>query len=246
MRIISNFLFNKNVLVSLRYTLFSINKNLLKTSTNLNLSNGKKSDPENVIITVPNALTISRIISVPFINYFMLTNQHELACSLFVLAGVSDFFDGYVARNFKNQKSHLGSVIDPLADKLLIGSLTITLMINSMIPLPLAILILGRDISLILLSIFIRFKLIEKPVTLKKFLNLKQFRVKVEADMISKLNTFFQISLIAATLPSQVFLYDNSYYLTFLQFVTGLTTIMSSVSYAVKKGSYKVIDKKKN
>lgn len=244
MRLLSNFIFNQKKLLSLSYPLFRI-KNSLKISSNLNSSTQNKSDPENVIITVPNVLTISRIISVPFINYFMLTNQHELACTLFVVAGVSDFIDGFIARNFKNQKSHLGSVIDPLADKILIGSLTITLMINSMIPCPLAILILGRDLSLILFSIYIRFKLIEKPVTLEKFLNLKQYRVKIEADMISKVNTFFQISLIAATLPSQVFLYDDSNYLTLLQYVTGLTTILSSFSYAIKKGSYKVIDKKK-
>ncbi|RNA05820.1 Cardiolipin [Brachionus plicatilis] len=247
MRILTNLTFNKHLLASINHNpAIRLNKRWLKISRFVSAPSQKQPDPENVIFTVPNALTLSRIASVPFINYFVFTDQHELACSLFVLAGVTDFVDGFIARNFRNQKSYLGSVIDPLADKLLIGSLTITLMLNSMIPIPLAGLILARDLSLIMYSIYVRFKLIQKPVTLRKFLNLKQSRVKVEADMISKVNTFFQISLIAATLPSQVFLYEDSYYLVVLQLATGLTTLMSSISYAYKKGSYKAIDKAKN
>ncbi|CAF0923647.1 unnamed protein product [Brachionus calyciflorus] len=203
----------------------------------------KQHDSENVILTIPNCLTMSRIASIPFINYFVFTNQHELACGLFFLAGFTDLLDGYIARNFKNQKSHLGSIIDPLADKLLIGTLTVTLTLNSMLPIPLAILILGRDLSLILYSLYVRYKLIDKPVTFSKYINIKESRIKVEADMISKINTFLQIILITATLPSNVFLYNDSIFLIALQYLTGLTTIASSISYMAKRGSYKVIDK---
>lgn len=87
------------------------------------------------ILTVPNLLTLSRIFCIPFILYYLLVDKHLYACLLFIYAAISDFLDGYIARKCKNQSSFLGSILDPLADKLLIGSLTITLTLNHMIPL---------------------------------------------------------------------------------------------------------------
>ena len=78
-------------------------------------------DQKNLIFTIPNVLTGLRIVSIPFINYFVFTGQHDIACGLFVLASITDGLDGYIARNVPNQLSHLGSILDPLADKLLIG-----------------------------------------------------------------------------------------------------------------------------
>lgn len=79
------------------------------------------SDQKKLILTIPNLLTSLRIASVPFINYYFFIGQHDVACGLFVLASFTDFLDGHIARNFPNQLSHLGSILDPLADKLLIG-----------------------------------------------------------------------------------------------------------------------------
>ena len=76
---------------------------------------------KTLIWTIPNFLTSLRIISIPFINYFVLTGQHDIACGLFVASALTDALDGYIARNVPNQLSHLGSILDPLADKLLIG-----------------------------------------------------------------------------------------------------------------------------
>lgn len=50
------------------------------------------------IATIPNALTLSRIASIPFINYFILIDRHELACGLFVAAAITDFLDGRYRR----------------------------------------------------------------------------------------------------------------------------------------------------
>lgn len=78
-------------------------------------------DQKRLIFTIPNALTSLRILSVPFINYYIFAGQHEVACGLFVASALTDALDGYIARNVPNQLSHLGSILDPLADKLLIG-----------------------------------------------------------------------------------------------------------------------------
>lgn len=198
---------------------------------------------QNLIFTVPNVLTMSRIVSVPFINYFVVVGKHDYACALFLVSGITDFLDGYVARNFPNQKSHLGSILDPLADKLLIGSLTITLTLSHMLPLTLAALIISRDVLLILYSLYIRYQMVEKPVTLSKYVNVKKYsQVQIEPDMISKVNTAFQLALITLTLPSVMFDYHDSSFLLGLQCLTGATTIASSISYYLKRGSYKKIN----
>ncbi len=97
-----------------------------KFSTNIRPDEPKQdlTSPENqkkLILTIPNLLTSLRIISIPFINYYFFTGRHDVACGLFIMASLTDFLDGYIARNFPNQLSHLGSILDPLADKLLIG-----------------------------------------------------------------------------------------------------------------------------
>jgi cardiolipin synthase len=233
---------------SLKINRFSTS-NLFKSSNDHNLKgDATKLKTENVasndqdrILTVPNILTLSRILSVPVINYFVFVNKHEYACLLFTLSGITDVLDGYIARNFKNQSSNLGSILDPLADKLLIGSLTITLFLNSMIPSELAFIILVRDLGLILSSLYIRYKLIEKPVTLEKYLSVrKHASIQVKPDSISKFNTFLQILLITFTLPSILLDYQSTLPLVTLQYLTGFTTILSTISYLYKRGSYKV------
>ena len=207
-------------------------------------SNQKLNKTNNRIHTIPNYITLSRIVSVPFINYFVFINQHEIACGLFLLASVTDFVDGYIARNWPNQQSALGSILDPLADKLLIGSLTITLAINNMLPFELAFIILARDIILIITSLILRYKLIDEPKTFTKYINVRKYStVQIKADTISKFNTFNQLVLITLTLPSILFDYNGSVLLTTLQYLTGTTTLLSSFSYLYKRGSYKVINK---
>lgn len=68
-------------------------------------------------ITVPNFLTLLRIIMVPFFAVFFLDKKYALAVLMLVLSGLTDFFDGKIARRF-NQISALGKILDPLADKL--------------------------------------------------------------------------------------------------------------------------------
>ena len=112
-----------------------------------------------------------------------------------------------------------------------------------MLPLTLLVLILGRDVSLIVASLYIRYTLVEKPVTLAKFVNVSKYApVQVKADQISKFNTFLQLSLITLTLPSSLFAYQDASFLIALQYLTGFTTILSSISYLYKRGSYKVVD----
>ena len=98
-----------------------------------------------------NLLSLSRIALIPFIGYYLWRgdNQATLICAvLLIVAGITDLLDGYVARRL-NQVSRLGIVLDPLADKILAGSLVVMLIFFRDLPLWLAIVILGRDLMII-------------------------------------------------------------------------------------------------
>jgi cardiolipin synthase (CMP-forming) len=74
--------------------------------------------PHENIYTVPNFLTVSRLLATPVIGYLVLHDQHVWAAGLFAYAGISDLIDGWIARKWKLQ-TVVGSVIDPMADKFL-------------------------------------------------------------------------------------------------------------------------------
>ncbi len=141
--------------------------------------------------TLPNILTIIRILMVPaFVGAFVL-ETYFLALLFFILAGVTDGLDGFLARALK-QRSRLGAFIDPLADKFLILSAFICLGVLGWIPLWLLILVISRD--LVIISGFLTMRLSGIDV---------QQRIKATPD--SKLNTLTQILLVLILLSAQVF-----------------------------------------
>lgn len=89
--------------------------------------------PHENIYTVPNLLTASRIVAAPFIGYAILHDAHAWALGLFVYAGVSDLLDGWIARRW-NLHTVVGSIIDPMADKLLMTVLTVCLATKGLLP----------------------------------------------------------------------------------------------------------------
>lgn len=89
--------------------------------------------PHEDIYTVPNLLTFSRLIASPFIGYAILHDAHTWALGLFVYAGVSDLLDGWIARRWKLQ-TVVGSVVDPMADKILMTILTVCLAAKGALP----------------------------------------------------------------------------------------------------------------
>lgn len=115
------------------------------------------------IYTVPNALTVSRIAMTPAIGYLIVTHQFEPSLALLAVAGLTDVVDGWYARKF-NQHTFLGSALDPLADKVLMTVLAITLMQAGSLPVWLGSLVLGRDVLLVGGTMVARYATLEKPV----------------------------------------------------------------------------------
>ena len=107
--------------------------------------------PDAGWLTIPNALSILRLASVPVFLWLFLTDRENAAVILYAVGAWTDFFDGVIARRF-NQVSEIGKLLDPLADRVLIIALALALVARDVLPLVLAVAVIARDV--LLLSIF--------------------------------------------------------------------------------------------
>lgn len=153
--------------------------------------------------------------SVPVIFWLLINHHSRAAFFVFVVAGISDAVDGYLAKRF-DWRSELGAYLDPLADKLLIVSIYIALAVSQEIPLWLVIAVVSRDI-LILLAVLLSW-LIDQPVTIKPL-------------VISKINTAAQLVLAATVLGDEGFGLGLDTFRTVLVWITGTFTLLSLFAY---------------
>lgn len=100
-------------------------------------------------LTAPNQLTFLRLVFVPLIVIALIDDHYGWALGLFVAAGLSDAFDGLLAR-WLNQKTLLGQYLDPIADKLLMSAMFLVLSIEHQIPWKFTVLVFSRDICIVL------------------------------------------------------------------------------------------------
>ncbi len=98
--------------------------------------------------SLPNILTIFRILAVIPLVYWLLTGSYYYALMLAFIAGFTDLLDGLLARKF-DWTSRFGGILDPLADKLMLISLTLVLAYIGEFPLWLAVLVLARDVVIV-------------------------------------------------------------------------------------------------
>ncbi len=128
-------------------------------------------------VNLPNVITILRILLVPFTVWLMISGAFGVAFLSFVVAGISDAIDGYIARRF-NLQTDVGAYLDPLADKALLVSIFVMLGILQVIPTWLVILVVSRDV-LIIGGVMLAW-IMEKPLAMLP-------------SLISKVNTTIQI-----------------------------------------------------
>jgi cardiolipin synthase len=135
------------------------------------------------VVNLPNAITLARLCAVPAAVWLVLHEDFPAAFWLFVAAGVSDAVDGWLAR--RTGPTAVGTVLDPVADKLLLVSMYVTLSAAQELPDWLAILVVFRDL-LIVGGVLV--------------LGLTGQKVAIRPLFVSKLNTFLQITLVALVL----------------------------------------------
>ena len=111
----------------------------------------RSDDPEDRIITIPNILSALRLLGVPVFLWLILVPQADgAAFALLVVAGVSYWLAGYLARRL-NQRSRIGVLLDPLADRLYIGATLICLALREIVPWWLVIVLVLREVLLLAL-----------------------------------------------------------------------------------------------
>ncbi|GAA5982270.1 hypothetical protein JCM10908_004809 [Rhodotorula pacifica] len=189
-----------------------------------------KKEPRENIYTIPNALTVARIIACPAIGYYILQGDLATATGLLFVAGVSDLLDGWLARKY-NMGTVLGSILDPAADKLLMTTMVVTLAMRDMLPLPLAIIILGRDVALSISAFYFRYASLPPPKTFTRYWDFSIPSASVHPTQISKYNTFLQLVLVGVTTVAPLLPFDLSTPLFALQWLVAGTTIWSGLSY---------------
>ena len=100
-------------------------------------------------MNIPNLITILRILLIPVFIILLLYNHFSWALAVFAFCGVTDGLDGFIARN-SNQRTVLGTYLDPMADKLLLISGFVTLSFLKIIPLWITIVLVSRDLILLI------------------------------------------------------------------------------------------------
>ena len=168
-------------------------------------------------MTIPNLITVARLLCVPALVYAMILGELQLAFGLFLAAGISDAVDGFIARHF-NQRSELGTYLDPIADKLLLVSVFVMLTWLAVLPLWFLILVASRDI-LIVAAVLLS-SLMAQPVTVKPIL-------------VSKATTAFQIGLALVVLGELAFDLNLSGVGHTLLILTSALTVLSAAAYLI-------------
>src|SRR6056297_477507 len=98
-----------------------------------------------MIINYPNMLTIVRLLLIPVYLYFFLQGEYIISGVVFSISGLTDFFDGYLARKY-NMVTDLGRLLDPLADKLTLISILAVLIYMDLLPRVITITLLTREV----------------------------------------------------------------------------------------------------
>ena len=137
-------------------------------------------------LTLPNIITLMRLVLVPVVVWSLLVGEYALGFTAFLLAGVSDGVDGWIARHF-DQRSELGAWLDPIADKALLVATFVMLGILAELPLWLVVLVVSRDA--IILGAVLLATIMANPVPIRPLL-------------VSKANTAAQIALVVWTLAA--------------------------------------------
>ena len=165
-------------------------------------------------IFIPNLLSIIRIgLVYPILNNIYL-NNFELSIVFFVLAAITDAMDGFLARKM-NWQTDLGTILDPIADKLLLSGTIFILWLNQYIPFYIFINFIGRDIA-ILLGAAIQMTLNELNTPMP--------------NLLGKLTTSLQIIYIAVIFLKQIFELEFGIYVLDIMII--LITLTSLIVYA--------------
>jgi cardiolipin synthase (CMP-forming) len=177
------------------------------------------------IVTVPNLLTVFRMVLIPVFVSLLFYQRFVLALGVFVVAGVTDGLDGLLARRF-NQKSQLGTILDPIADKLMLVTAFVVLSMRSVFPQPVpshlpipfwvTVAVISRDVFILV-----------GAAAINVVTGFRGFR----PSMLGKINTVIQITAIGIIMFAASVPYGTGYYLPTLYATVFGFAILSGAHY---------------
>lgn len=170
-------------------------------------------------MTIPNVISILRMMVIPFFLMAMVYGHYRVGVWLFIGSGISDALDGAIARYF-NQRSALGAFLDPMADKLMMTTVFITLALHNIglpypIPVWLPILTICRDVVIVLIALL---------MSLQGEVN------KFPPSWPGKCTTFFQIVFASAVLVQNGYGMPG-WFVEFLLWCVVFFTVLSGLHY---------------
>jgi cardiolipin synthase len=176
-----------------------------------------------VKFTIPNLISVLRMGLVPLFIIAVLEGQSVRALILFLVAGLTDALDGFIARFFANQQSLLGAYLDPIADKILLTAAYIALTIPSLnhgvqIPVWITVLVIGRDVLLVVVGLI---------------LYLAGGIRKFPVTILSKINTAIQVAAVLVVLLSAL-APDLESIATTLLYLVAVLTVSSGLDYVIR------------
>ena len=170
-------------------------------------------------MNIPNLITLLRIILVPVIVILLIQGSFFKALIVFIVAGLSDALDGFLARILK-QQTVLGAYLDPIADKALLASSFVTLSVLHIIPSWLAVIVISRDF-IILLGISV--------------LSIMSITVEIRPAFVSKVTTGLQLITVLLALSVRCLPYEfKAIWSLVLYWGTAFFTILSGLNYMLK------------
>ena len=170
-------------------------------------------------LNIPNLLTLLRIILVPVFVIFLIQGAFFRALLVFIVAGLSDALDGFLAR-ILHQQTILGAYLDPIADKALLASSFITLSILHIIPSWVSVIVISRDF-VILLGISV--------------LSIMSIDIKIRPTFVSKITTALQLSTVLLALSGRCWPGAlHELWFLILYWSTVLFTVISGLNYMAK------------
>ena len=173
---------------------------------------------ERVGLNLPNLISLGRLLLVPLAIWLILGGRYGGAFWVFIIAGVSDALDGFIAKRF-DRRTRFGALLDPIADKALLVSVYVTLGLAHQLWTSLVILVVFRDVLIV-----------------GGFLLIQAFAVPKQYDplYISKINTGLQIALVAFVLARLGLGADAHCIDDVLSYAVIATTVLSGLSYIVR------------
>src|SRR5687767_13312363 len=166
---------------------------------------------------IPNALCILRMLLVVPVAWLLFTDNYQLTLLVFAVAAATDGLDGFLAKRF-GWTSELGKILDPLADKILLVGVFITLAFLGLVPAWLAAVAVARDVTITIGAITY---------------NRLYGDLKGRATPVSKLNTLCQIVYLLVVVASHAAAISVEPLVTILGALVFVTTVVSGIDYVI-------------